>query len=60
MVNEIVNFLLGIPQTIATFGSWLVTPLGNGITLSPLALLGVGGVSVIIGLIGLHIVRLFV
>lgn len=59
MVNELVNFLLGIPQAVASFGSWLTTPLGNGLNISPLALFGVGGVSVITGIIAIHIVRLF-
>lgn len=61
MVNELFNWLLEIPQVIAGFGSWLMSPLYEPyIKLSPLALLGVGGISTIIIIIGVHVVRLFV
>lgn len=59
-MEYIVNFLLDIPKTIGMFGNWLITPLGNGIDISPLGLFGCGGVAVIITIIGVHIVRLFI
>lgn len=61
MENTLFEWLLGIPQTIASFGNWLVSPLASGyIDISPLALLSVAGVSVLIALIVVHIVRLFI
>lgn len=59
-MENIIDFLLGIPATIGQFGNWLVTPLGHGLDISPLGLFGVGGVAVIISIIGVHIVRLFI
>lgn len=60
MENTLYNWLLNIPQTIAGFGNWLVKPIGNGIDISPLGLLGVGGISVLIVIIGVHVVKLFI
>ena len=61
MTTELFNWLLQIPQALAEFGNWLTNPLyAPYITMSPLELLGVAGVSVIIGIIVIHIVRLFV
>lgn len=61
MVNELFNWILQIPQTIASFGSWLMSPIYDPyIKLSPLALLGIGGVSTIIIIIGVHVVKLFI
>lgn len=61
MADSLFNWLLGIPQTIASFGEWLTTPLKEGyIDISPLALFSVAGVSIIVVIIGVHIVRLFI
>lgn len=61
MYQELYNWVLEIPQTLAQFGTWLTEPIKPGlIDLSPLALLGIGGVSVLIGLIVVHVVKLFV
>ena len=61
MEEGLFNWVLNIPQVVAQFGSWLVNPIYDPyITLSPLALLGISGVSVIIAIIGIHVVRLFV
>lgn len=61
MENTLFKWLLDIPQTIASFGNWLVSPLAKGyIDISPLALLSVAGVSIIVVIIGVHIVRLFI
>jgi len=61
MIDQLFNFLLDIPQTLANFGQWLVTPLNERwLNISPLGLLGIGGTTVIISLIVVHIVKLFI
>lgn len=61
MAQQLFDWLLQIPQTVASFGSWLTTDLQIGQwSISPLGLFGIGGVAVVIGLIGVHIVRLFI
>ena len=61
MVNELFSWLLDIPRVIAQFGSWLTSPLYPPyISISPLALFGISGFSVLIFIIGLHVVRLFI
>jgi len=61
MVTDLINFLCEIPVTLANFGVWLTSPLKAGIiNQTPLELLGVAGVSVIVTIIGVHVVRLFV
>lgn len=61
MFETLFKWLLDIPQVIAQFGSWLTNPIYPPyITISPLALFGIGGGSVIIVLIGVHVVRLFI
>lgn len=61
MAERLFQFLLDIPLTIAQFGSWLTSELTIGSWhISPLGLFSIGGVAVIIGIIGVHIVRLFI
>lgn len=60
MEQEIFKTIINIPQMIAQFASWFVTPLSDKINISPLGLLSIAGASVIIALVGIHIVRLFV
>lgn len=61
MEQTIFNWLLEIPQTVANFGNWLVSPIDERLlNISPLGLFGIGGGAVIIALIGIHIVRLFI
>lgn len=61
MVNELFDFLLAIPQAVAGFGNWLITPLNTTyFNISPLCLLGIGGTAFILTLITIHIVRLFI
>jgi len=55
-MENLFNFLLNIISIIASFGSWLTTPL-EYINISPLALFSVGGITIIIGV---HLVRLFI
>ena len=50
------NWVFRLPVELAKFSNWLLTPL-EVINMSPLAILSVGGISLIIGV---HIVRLFV
>lgn len=60
MEITIFNWLLDIPQAVGNFASWLTSDLSIGSwTISPLGLLGIGGTAVLIGIIGVHIVRLF-
>lgn len=60
MENTLWQFLLGIPQYLAQFSDWLLSPIGNGIDVSPLGLFGIGGATVLIFIIGVHVVRMFV
>ena len=61
MDKTLFDWLLGIPQYIASFAGWLTTDLQIGSwSISPLGLFGLSGVAVLIGIIGVHIVRLFV
>lgn len=61
MFNELFEFLLNIPQTLSQFGSWLITPLNEQwLNISPLGLLGVGGIGFIIVIITTHIIKLFI
>ena len=60
-MEAIYKWLLEIPQAVAYFGSWLVSPINEQfLNISPLGLLGIGGGAVIITLIGVHILRLFI
>ena len=61
MEKQLFDFALEIPQALASFGNWLVTPLDEKLlNISPLGLLGIGGASFVIAIIVVHIVRLFV
>lgn len=61
METKLIDFALNIPQALANFGEWLMTPINaEYIPLSPLELLGISGTAIIITLIGVHVVRLFV
>ena len=60
MEETLFNWIMSIPQTIAKFGDWLVKPIMEPyIKLSPLGLLGIGGVSTLIFIIGWHVFKLF-
>lgn len=60
MEQTLFDFALQIPQTLASFGNWLITPISpQFLNISPLGLLGVGGVGFIISIIAIHVVRLF-
>ena len=61
LYQELFNWLLEIPQTLAEFGNWLNTPIYDPyINISPLGLLGIGGISFIIALIIIHVIKLFI
>lgn len=61
MEQTLFNFILEIPRVISLFGTWLVSPISEKyLNISPLGLLGIGGVSFIVILISVHVVRLFV
>lgn len=61
MAETLFNWLLNIPQYVASFGSWLTSDMLIGSwSISPLGLFGLGGVAVLIGIIGVHVVRLFI
>lgn len=54
------DWVLSIPQTIASFGTWVVSPINEQfLNISPIELLGVTGTATIITIIVLHVVRLF-
>ena len=61
MEEQLFNFLLEIPQTLANLTNWLVSPISEKyLNISPLGLLGIGGTSLIIALILVHVVKLFI
>lgn len=60
MVEKLIQFILEIPQAVAKMGTWLTTPISERyLNISPLGLLGVGGTALLIGLIVVHVVKLF-
>lgn len=61
MENTLFEFLLDIPRVIANFSGWLVSPISERyLNISPLGLLGVGGFSILVGIIIVHVVKLFI
>lgn len=61
MLETLFNFLLQIPQAVANFGNWLLSPLNEKyLNISPLAMLGIGGTTIIISIIIVHVVKLFI
>lgn len=62
MYQQLIDWVLNIPQVVASFGSWLIEPIKEGYfnNVSPLGLFSIAGVSIIIAIIGVHVVRLFV
>ena len=48
MVNELVKWITNLIPEFVKFGAWLTTPL-QYVNLSPLALLGFTGLTIIIG-----------
>lgn len=61
MVQELINWLLQIPQACAEMGKFLTSPIYSPyINQTPLELLSVSGIAVIITIIGVHVVKLFI
>ena len=61
MEQTLFDFILNIPLFLSKLGSWLVSPINERfLNISPLALFGVGGVSIFLGIITIHIIKLFV
>lgn len=61
MEIAIFNWLLQVPQAVGQFANWLTSDLQIGEwSISPLGLFGIGGTTILIGIIGVHIVRLFI
>ena len=61
MENTLFNWLLEIPQTIANLCNWLISPISEKyINISPLGLLGIGGTTILLVIIGVHVVKLFI
>ena len=59
MEQELFNLLMNVPQTIGAFSNWLMSPIyAPYINVSPITLLSVGGVTAVIWLIAIHVVRL--
>lgn len=59
MEQQLFDFLMNVPQTIGAFSNWLMSPIyAPYINVSPITLFSVGGVSVIIWILGIHVVRL--
>lgn len=57
MVQQLINWLLNIPILLAPFFNWLISPIGNGINIPPLALFGIGGFAVIFIMHVIHLVN---
>lgn len=50
-MNDMIEWLVHLPQYFAQFGDWLVTPVGIGdLTISPIAMFG-SGALVFVGVI---------
>lgn len=61
MYNDLFDFLLDVPQALANFGGWLITPINpTYLNISPLGLLGVTGTAIVISIIVVHVVKLFI
>lgn len=61
MEQTLFDFLLEIPKLVSLFASWLVSPLSEKyLNISPLALLGFGGFTILVSIIAIHIVKLFI
>lgn len=61
MVSSLVDWLLNIPLYLGEFSSWLVSPLNERyLNISPLGLFTIGGSTILISIIVLHVVRLFI
>lgn len=61
MVEALYKLLLEVPQAVANMAEWLTTPISaKYLNISPLGLFGIGGTSVIIAIIVIHIVKLFI
>ena len=55
-MESLFDFLLNILSVVASFGTWLITPL-KYVNMSPLALFSIGGITAIITI---HLIRLFI
>lgn len=61
MESTLFKWILEIPQAVSWFGSWLINPIDKTyLNISPLGLLGIGGGTIILAILLVHIVRLFV
>lgn len=61
MVQQLIDWLLQIPQACAKMGEFLLSPIYEPyIRQTPLELFSVAGVSVIVVIIGVHVVKLFI
>lgn len=61
MEQTLFDFILDIPKFVSLFATWLLNPINETyLNISPLGLFSVAGFSIFIGIIAIHIVRLFV
>lgn len=61
MFETLWRFVLEIPQAVANFGNFLISPISEKyLNISPLALLGIGGTTILISIIIVHVVKLFI
>ena len=61
MIQQLIDFIIGLPQYFASFSTWLTSPINSTyLNISPLALFSIGGASILIVVIAVHVVRLFV
>ena len=59
--TDLFQWVLEIPSSVAQFTDWLTEPINDlYLPLSPLELLGLGGVTFIIVLIVIHVIKLFI
>lgn len=61
MIDTLIEFLLQIPVAVGNLGTWIISPINERyLNISPLGLLGAAGTSILIGLIVVHVVKLFI
>lgn len=61
MENTLFNFLLEIPQAVSKLTGWITSPISEKyLNISPLGLLGVAGTTILLGIIIVHVVKLFI
>lgn len=59
-MENILQWMLGIPETLAGFANWLTTPISDLLPFSPLQALGTGALAVVAIILVAKIIHLIV